>query len=77
MVLSGVIGNPILPTLRELRERAVITQAELAKLAGVTAATISDLETGKRKPRPSTVRKLAKALKVRPVEIEFDPPRGS
>ena len=61
----------ILATLREIRERAVLTQAELAKLAGVTSATVSDLETGKRKPRPSTVRKLAKALKVKPPEIEF------
>ena len=58
-------------TLRQLREKSILTQADLATLAGVTPATISDLETGKRKARPSTVRKLAKALKVRPTEIEF------
>ena len=58
-------------TLRELREGTVLTQAELAKLAGVTPATVSDLEIGKRKPRPSTVRKLAKALRVKAPEIEF------
>lgn len=61
-----------MPTLRELRERAVLTQAELADLAGVTPATVSDLEMGKRKPRPSTIRKLGKALKVKAAEIEFD-----
>ncbi len=60
-----------MPTLRELRERAVLTQAELARLADVTPATVSDLETDKRKPRPSTIRKIAKALKVRPSSIEF------
>ena len=58
-------------TLRELRERAVLTQAELAQLAGVTPATVSDLEMGKRRPRPSTIRKLAKTLKVKASEIEF------
>ena len=62
-------------TLRELREGAVLTQADLAELAGVTPATVSDLEMGKRKPRPSTIRKLGKALKVKPSEIEFNLPR--
>ena len=65
-----------MPTLRELREGAVLTQAELAELAGVTPATVSDLEMGKRKPRPSTIRKLGKALKVKPSEIEFNLPRS-
>ena len=50
----------------------MLTQAELADLAGVTPATVSDLEMGKRKPRPSTIRKLGKALKVKAAEIEFD-----
>jgi len=58
--------------LRQLREKAVLTQVELARLADVTPATISDLEASKRKPRPSTVRRLAKALKVKPSAIEFD-----
>ena len=65
-----------MPTLRELRGRAVLTQAELAELAGVTPATVSDLEMGKRKPRPSTIRKLGKALRVKPSEIEFNWPKS-
>jgi len=59
-------------TLRQLRDKAVLTQAELASLAHVTPSTVSDLEASKRKPRPSTVRKLARALKVKPSSIEFD-----
>lgn len=75
MIGTKPIGNHNLPTLRELREGAVLTQAELAELAGVTPATVSDLEMGKRKPRPSTIRRLGKALKVNPSAIEFNSPR--
>ncbi|TMG06707.1 MAG: helix-turn-helix transcriptional regulator, partial [Chloroflexi bacterium] len=34
-------------TLRQLREKAVLTQAELARLADVTPSTVSDLEANK------------------------------
>ncbi len=71
MIVPKLIREQTLATLRELRERAVLTQAELARLAGVTPATVSDLEMGKRKPRPSTIRKLGKALKFRASDIEF------
>ena len=57
--------------LRELRESMYISQDDLAKLAGVTAATISRLETGKEKPKFVTIRKLAKALSVEPSVIDF------
>lgn len=39
--------TPIQLTLRDLREKAGLTQAELAERVGVRQATISDLETGK------------------------------
>jgi transcriptional regulator with XRE-family HTH domain len=43
---------------------------ELAKLSGVGRATIARYEAGEdRRPHPETVRKLAKALKVRPEEL--------
>lgn len=60
-------------TLRELRERRIVTQFELARLSGVGRTTIAAIETGRRKrrPHPSTLGKLAKALKVKPEEIEF------
>ena len=47
-----------------------VCQAVL-RAAGVRAATITDIETGKRPPRPSTRRKLAKALGVRPQDIDW------
>jgi len=37
---------------------------DLSKRSGVAQNTISDIETGRRDPRPSTLRRLAKALDV-------------
>lgn len=60
-------------TLKDLREAAILSQDELARLSGVGRATISAIENSQRqkRPHPSTIRKLAKALKVKPQEIEF------
>lgn len=61
-----------MPTLRELREKAVLSQAELAERSGVSRWTISDLEQGARKkPYPRTILKLARALRCKPQEIEI------
>ena len=57
------------PRLRGLRERAALSQEDLAKKAGVARATIADLEANKRPARPSTRRKLAEALGVEPAEL--------
>ena len=57
------------PRLRALREQAALSQEGLAKESGVSRATIADLEAGKRPARPSTRRKLAKALGVTPAEL--------
>jgi transcriptional regulator with XRE-family HTH domain len=46
-----------------------LTQIELAKIADVGRATIADLEAGKRGAYKGTVRKLARALKVKPREL--------
>lgn len=51
--------------LSEIRRAKLVTQASLAAKAGVTVATISHLETG-RPARVSTVKKIAKALGVKP-----------
>jgi transcriptional regulator with XRE-family HTH domain len=61
------MANP----LRELREKQGWSQADLAALSGVDRGTIIDLELGRRKPRPSTRRKLAVVLGVRPDRILF------
>lgn len=58
-------------TLRELRDRAFLSQQELADEATVSKRTIERLEAGTHRPRGRTVRKLARALKVDPREIEF------
>ncbi len=60
-------------TLKQLRENLALGQRDLARLAGVAVSTIVDLENGRRYPRPSTRRKLARALQVQPREIEFVP----
>jgi transcriptional regulator with XRE-family HTH domain len=57
------------PSLRQLRERAALSQQDLAERSNVSRATIADLESGKRSARPSTRRKLAEALGVRPDEL--------
>ena len=52
--------------LRVLRMRAVMSQEQLADRSGVARDTISKLETGQRRAYPSTIRKLALGLDVRP-----------
>ena len=65
-----------MPKLRELREKQVLTQEELADQAGVGRTTIIRLEGDRPyRYRPSTIRKLARALKVKPQAIDL-PPRA-
>jgi len=58
-----------LTRLRLWRERRAMTQEELAKAAGLTRATLSRLEAGAENPYPTTVRKLAAALRVEPEHL--------
>ena len=60
--------------LRALREAKGLSQDDLARLAGVGRNTVSGLEAGERKPRPSNRRKLARALKVRPEAVQYTDP---
>lgn len=50
--------------LKQLRAERELTQAALAKRAGVTLSYIGRLEIGRHDPQLSSLRKLAKALKV-------------
>src|SRR5688572_8052563 len=56
--------------LAELREQRALTLRQLAEISGVEHNTINQLELGRRKARPSTVRKLASALGVSVEELE-------
>jgi transcriptional regulator with XRE-family HTH domain len=59
-------------SLKRLREESFLSQEELARSAGLRRATITELELGKHVPRPSTIRRLAKALKVAPQALMKD-----
>jgi transcriptional regulator with XRE-family HTH domain len=59
--------------LRAARERAVLSQLDLAKRSGVSRQAISKLEgVDPSPPYPSTVRKLARALGIKPQELMED-----
>ena len=55
--------------LRRLRLERALSQQDLERMTGVAQATISALEGERRPARPSTVRKLAAALGVEPIEL--------
>ncbi len=55
--------------LRRLRERRLLTQAQLGKAAGVHRDQVSRIERDEVEPRFSTIRKLAEALGVDPAEL--------
>ncbi len=50
--------------LKELRLARALTQVEVSEKAGLALDAVSKIETGRRRPRPGTVRKLAEALGV-------------
>jgi Fic family protein/DNA-binding XRE family transcriptional regulator len=56
-------------TLRSLRRRAGLSQAELARRCGVRQATLSAIEGGRARPQRATVAALAAALVVEEEEL--------
>lgn len=61
-----------LPNLRRVRERFPLTQAELAERAGISRVALIAIEHGESEPYPRTIRRLARALKVKPAELMGD-----
>src|SRR5215208_1939323 len=55
--------------LIRLRELKGYSQRALAKASGVSPATIYELENGRRRPNPSTLRKLAQGLEVEVADL--------
>lgn len=58
-----------LPNLRSIRIKALLSQAALAKKAGLTQLTISKVEHTGIRARFGTINKLAAALGVKPEEL--------
>mgnify|MGYP002066912900 CR=1 FL=1 len=61
--------NRLAKRLKQLRAERGLTQAVLAQRAGLTLSYIGRIEIGRHDPRLSTLRKLAKALKVTVADI--------
>ncbi len=59
-----------MPTLREMRIRRLLSLRDLAQLANVAQRTIVEAEAGRQVPHPKTMRKLAEALDVDPMEVD-------
>ena len=55
--------------LKDLRQRQLMTQRELAQASGVGIATITRIEAGRVKPSLRTIRSLARALGMPPEEV--------
>lgn len=61
------------PGLARCRLDAMLSQRELARLAGVSHVTIARLERYGHDAHPRTVRKLAEALDVTPADLQREP----
>ncbi len=59
--------------LRDIRLAKAWTQQELAERSGVSSRTLICLEHGQRLARPSTLRRLAKALGVSTKRLMQEP----
>src|SRR4051812_43484341 len=73
---AGIVGlttNYVvtLPHLRRERLRVPLSQRDLAKVSGVAASTIARIEAGG-DVHPSTVRRLAQALKCPTTQLMSD-----
>jgi transcriptional regulator with XRE-family HTH domain len=55
--------------LKELRRERVLSLRELEERSGVSYNTIWRIEDGRQGAHPRTIRKLAEALGVEPVEL--------
>ena len=61
--------------ISEARRKAGYTEAELARLLKVSAATVIDWENGRREPRLSTMRKVVRACGLR-MSIDITEPQN-
>jgi transcriptional regulator with XRE-family HTH domain len=55
--------------LKRLREERVLSQRELARMAGLTHQTVWRYENGSTNAHPRTIRKIAGVLGVQPKDL--------
>jgi transcriptional regulator with XRE-family HTH domain len=55
--------------LQRLREEQVLSQRDLARMAGLTHQTVWRFENGSTNAHPQTIRKIAEALGMEPKEL--------
>lgn len=55
--------------IKDLRIKANLTQEQTSKLTGLSTKFISEVENGRRNPSDKAKVKLAKAYRVKPVDI--------
>ena len=55
--------------LRELRAERLLSIRDLARLAGVAPSTVYLIEAGRAAPHPSTIRAIAAALGIDPLQV--------
>ena len=67
-ILDG--ENPV----KVWRKYRGLTQQELAEAAGISAAYLSQIETGKRKGKTAVLQALARALKLDLDDVVYNPP---
>lgn len=58
--------------LKYWRQRRAMSQQELANKSGVSIMTISRCETGRNVPTAESIKKLAKALKIKTDQLVVD-----
>lgn len=74
MSAARTANSTYLPHLAEWRRSKLLTQGELADLAGITSTAISNFERG-RPASFTSVKRLAKALGIEPSQlISSEPP---
>lgn len=66
LAVDEMARGVMLPRLRDVRQRKLVTQAELARRSGVAVSTLSRLEQGHGPAELATIQRLADALGVEP-----------
>jgi transcriptional regulator with XRE-family HTH domain len=72
MGTPGTGRRPFAALVRQMRQRAMLTQAELAERADVSAQLVGNTESGETTPQPESFRRLARGLGLSPEQTPED-----